>query len=72
MERGAPFAVRRVIQQQRFALPDYPTTTIGSFPQTAAIRAARAAYKQGALSTSSPSSSCAATAWAISACMAAS
>ncbi len=49
-QRASPFGVRRVIQQQRFALPDYPTTTIGSFPQTAAIRAARAAYKQGALS----------------------
>jgi 5-methyltetrahydropteroyltriglutamate--homocysteine methyltransferase len=34
----------------RFALPSFPTTTIGSFPQTAEIRAARAAYKRSEMS----------------------
>lgn len=48
--RTSPFAVRRERQRERLALPDFPTTTIGSFPQTAEIRAARAAFKRGALS----------------------
>jgi len=47
--RSAPFARRQVLQRARFQLPDFPTTTIGSFPQTAAIRAARAAFKRGTL-----------------------
>jgi 5-methyltetrahydropteroyltriglutamate--homocysteine methyltransferase len=48
-ERGAPFAARIAAQQARFALPAFPTTTIGSFPQTAHIRQTRAAYKRGEL-----------------------
>lgn len=48
-ERPAPFAQRRALQQQRLNLPAFPTTTIGSFPQTAAIRTARAAFRRGAL-----------------------
>ena len=36
-------------QQARFRLPPFPTTTIGSFPQTTEIRAARAAWKRGDL-----------------------
>src|SRR5436309_4659902 len=36
--RSAPFAVRRKSQLE---LPPYPTTTIGSFPQTNEVRAAR-------------------------------
>ncbi len=47
--RASPFARRQAEQRQRFQLPAFPTTTIGSFPQTAAIRAARAAHKRGAL-----------------------
>jgi 5-methyltetrahydropteroyltriglutamate--homocysteine methyltransferase len=47
--RHAPFAAREALQQQRFALPAYPTTTIGSFPQTPRIRAARAAFRRGGL-----------------------
>jgi len=47
--RRSPFAARREIQRRIFGLPLFPTTTIGSFPQTAAIRAARAAFKKGAL-----------------------
>ncbi|WP_297575497.1 5-methyltetrahydropteroyltriglutamate--homocysteine S-methyltransferase [uncultured Deefgea sp.] len=49
-QRHAPFAERQSAQQQRFHLPLLPTTTIGSFPQTSQIRAARAAFKQGKLS----------------------
>jgi 5-methyltetrahydropteroyltriglutamate--homocysteine methyltransferase len=47
--RTSPFAQRRAVQRARLDLPAYPTTTIGSFPQTAAIRAARAAWRRGAL-----------------------
>ncbi len=45
--RASPFAQRQRLQRERLRLPPYPTTTIGSFPQTAAIRAARAAFKRG-------------------------
>jgi 5-methyltetrahydropteroyltriglutamate--homocysteine methyltransferase len=48
--RRSRFAVRSQIQRQRFALPAFPTTTIGSFPQTADVRKARAAHAKGALS----------------------
>jgi 5-methyltetrahydropteroyltriglutamate--homocysteine methyltransferase len=44
--RANPFDVRAALQRERFKLPSLPTTTIGSFPQTATIRAARAAYKR--------------------------
>ena len=40
------FAVRSHIQQQHFNLPTYPTTTIGSFPQTQKIRAVRQQFKK--------------------------
>ncbi|NLR74736.1 5-methyltetrahydropteroyltriglutamate--homocysteine S-methyltransferase [Leeia aquatica] len=48
-ERDAPFAVRQVSQQAHLNLPAFPTTTIGSFPQTQDIRSARAAFKRGEL-----------------------
>ena len=48
--RHRPFPVREALQRERFKLPAFPTTTIGSFPQTAEIRAARAAFKRGSLS----------------------
>ena len=48
--RDSPFPIRQVKQRTRFKLPAYPTTTIGSFPQTPEIRAARAAFKRGELS----------------------
>jgi len=41
------FADRIVKQQARFKLPAFPTTNIGSFPQTTDIRQARAQYKRG-------------------------
>jgi 5-methyltetrahydropteroyltriglutamate--homocysteine methyltransferase len=47
--RDSPFSVRQKIQQQRFKLPLYPTTTIGSFPQTNDIRTLRARLKKGEL-----------------------
>ena len=47
--RASPYPVRQAAQQARFKLPAYPTTTIGSFPQTAAIRSARASFKRGEL-----------------------
>ncbi|WP_405491517.1 5-methyltetrahydropteroyltriglutamate--homocysteine S-methyltransferase [Nocardia sp. NBC_00511] len=47
--RRAPAADRRVLQQQRLHLPLLPTTTIGSYPQTPAIRKDRAAFVKGEL-----------------------
>ena len=47
--RDSGFPQRQAVQRARFRLPDFPTTTIGSFPQTTAIRAARASYKRGDL-----------------------
>jgi 5-methyltetrahydropteroyltriglutamate--homocysteine methyltransferase len=49
--RLSAFALRQEVQRQRFKLPAFPTTTIGSFPQTPEIRAARASFKRGELST---------------------
>ncbi|WP_432496034.1 5-methyltetrahydropteroyltriglutamate--homocysteine S-methyltransferase [Kineococcus auxinigenes] len=43
------YAVRRVAQEEALDLPQLPTTTIGSFPQTGEIRAARAARTAGRL-----------------------
>ena len=48
--RGSAYAERRKLQQTTFNLPPFPTTTIGSFPQTPQIRQARAAFKKGELS----------------------
>ncbi|GBE79681.1 cobalamin-independent methionine synthase [Sparassis latifolia] len=42
LERKSPFAVRKEVQQKYLNLPKFPTTTIGSFPQTKEIRTARA------------------------------
>jgi 5-methyltetrahydropteroyltriglutamate--homocysteine methyltransferase len=47
--RTSPYAVRASAQRARLQLPRYPTTTIGSFPQTTAIRLARRAFKAGRL-----------------------
>jgi 5-methyltetrahydropteroyltriglutamate--homocysteine methyltransferase len=48
--RASGFAERAGVQHARFNLPPFPTTTIGSFPQTADVRNARAAHAKGALS----------------------
>ncbi|MDP3211704.1 5-methyltetrahydropteroyltriglutamate--homocysteine S-methyltransferase [Methylotenera sp.] len=45
--RDSHFSIRKVAQKARLNLPLLPTTTIGSFPQTRDIRAARAALKRG-------------------------
>ncbi|KAF6656999.1 5-methyltetrahydropteroyltriglutamate--homocysteine S-methyltransferase [Paenibacillus polymyxa] len=47
LSRSVPFAERRIIQQNRLKLPPLPTTTIGSFPQTAEVRKARLHYRKG-------------------------
>lgn len=48
--RSSPYPRRAAQQRARLRLPLFPTTTIGSFPQTAEIRAARRDYKAGQLS----------------------
>lgn len=45
-------AERAALQRARLGLPLFPTTTIGSFPQTDAIREARSQWRAGTLSTS--------------------
>lgn len=50
--RSAAFPDRQKAQRRRLHLPAFPTTTIGSFPQTPGIRAARAAFKRGDLAAS--------------------
>ena len=45
--RQSSFDVRREAQHARLQLPIFPTTTIGSYPQTAEIRQARASLRQG-------------------------
>ena len=49
-QRKLPFAERIKLQNAWLNLPLLPTTNIGSFPQTTAIRHARAAFKKGELS----------------------
>ncbi|MCH7400258.1 5-methyltetrahydropteroyltriglutamate--homocysteine S-methyltransferase [Belliella kenyensis] len=46
-ERNSEFSIRRSIQGKILNLPKYPTTTIGSFPQTTEVRKARADFKFG-------------------------
>ncbi len=46
-QRKSPYAVRARKQAALLNLPVYPTTTIGSFPQTAEIRQARSRFKAG-------------------------
>ncbi|NWC80825.1 5-methyltetrahydropteroyltriglutamate--homocysteine S-methyltransferase [Pseudomonas putida] len=48
-QRLSAFGQRIAKQRAGLNLPAYPTTTIGSFPQTPAIRLARQAFKQGKL-----------------------
>lgn len=46
-DRQSPFATRKRLQAERLNLPLLPTTTIGSFPQTGDVRAARHAFETG-------------------------
>ncbi|MGV2290039.1 5-methyltetrahydropteroyltriglutamate--homocysteine S-methyltransferase [Trinickia sp. YCB016] len=48
-QRQNPYAARAPKQSALLKLPAFPTTTIGSFPQTAEIRHARSQFKAGAL-----------------------
>jgi len=48
-ERRAGHAERVKTQSEVLNLPLFPTTTIGSFPQTGAVRKARAEYNRGVL-----------------------
>ena len=45
--RSAPFAERAERQRRALRLPELPTTTIGSFPQTAELRAERKRLERG-------------------------
>jgi 5-methyltetrahydropteroyltriglutamate--homocysteine methyltransferase len=47
LRRASPHAERRRAQQRHLDLPFLSTTTIGSFPQTLEVRAARAAFRAG-------------------------
>ena len=49
-ERASTFATRQEKQAAKLNLPEFPTTTIGSFPQTSEVRSVRAQWKKGALS----------------------
>ncbi|MDE2028361.1 MAG: 5-methyltetrahydropteroyltriglutamate--homocysteine S-methyltransferase [Candidatus Omnitrophica bacterium] len=51
LNRKSVFRQRRAIQVKRLNLPLFPTTTIGSFPQTAEVRNLRAQWKKNALTT---------------------
>ncbi len=46
-QRKSPYVQRTVKQAELLKLPKFPTTTIGSFPQTAEIRQARSQFKAG-------------------------
>jgi 5-methyltetrahydropteroyltriglutamate--homocysteine methyltransferase len=49
-QRKSPFGARRKLQNKALGLPAFPTTTIGSFPQTEQVRKARAAHTRGQIS----------------------
>lgn len=46
-QRLNDFSVRKIKQREALHLPMFPTTTIGSFPQTAEVRSWRAKFKKG-------------------------
>lgn len=48
-KRNSPFSIRKEDQQKVLQLPLFPTTTIGSFPQTKEVRTWRAKFKKGEL-----------------------
>ncbi|WP_185858447.1 5-methyltetrahydropteroyltriglutamate--homocysteine S-methyltransferase [Blattabacterium cuenoti] len=50
IKRENPFYIRQKKQQEKFRLPLFPTTTIGSFPQTKEIRSLRNKYRKKELS----------------------
>ncbi|NPA72429.1 MAG: 5-methyltetrahydropteroyltriglutamate--homocysteine S-methyltransferase, partial [Gammaproteobacteria bacterium] len=50
LNRQSSYSERTVVQRKKYQLPLFPTTTIGSFPQTAEIRQARRAFKGAEIS----------------------
>lgn len=48
--RASDFKTRQLIQKQHLGLPLFPTTTIGSFPQTSDIRNLRSRFKKASIS----------------------
>lgn len=50
-ERTSSYAERLIAQKAALQLPDYPTTTIGSFPQSEAVRQNRLKWRRGDIST---------------------
>ncbi|WP_185872145.1 5-methyltetrahydropteroyltriglutamate--homocysteine S-methyltransferase [Blattabacterium cuenoti] len=49
IQRKNPFSIRQRIQKEKFNLPLFPTTTIGSFPQTKEIRSLRNKFRKNEL-----------------------
>ncbi len=52
-ERRSPYVERAEAQRQALKLPLFPTTTIGSFPQTKEIRQKRSQFKKGKIDQAS-------------------
>ncbi len=48
-QRQSPYAERAKLQHEKLQLPQFPTTTIGSFPQTREIRQKRLQFRKGEL-----------------------
>jgi 5-methyltetrahydropteroyltriglutamate--homocysteine methyltransferase len=46
-KRCMSFKERQQIQKEALKLPDFPTTTIGSFPQSAEVKKTRSAWRKG-------------------------
>ena len=51
-QRHSPYTVRAELQHTKLQQPQFPTTTIGSFPQTAEIRQKRLQFRNGQLDES--------------------
>lgn len=49
LSRSMPFEQRTALQKEKLRLPPLPTTTIGSFPQTADVKELRARWRKGAI-----------------------
>ena len=47
LSRANPYTIRAAAQERRLHLPLFPTTTIGSFPQTRDVRRMRASWRGG-------------------------
>ena len=52
-QRKSPYALRANVQARALQLPQFPTTTIGSFPQTVEIRKVRREFRAGKLDAAS-------------------